>query len=103
MGTCGGAPSSFLCVARRGGGDRGRRDYPARRRVETSPSGRVHLCVILMLFQRFARPEFSGFAEAILCTAKFTASCATRGAPRCLTGKPVKGLGSALAGHDAPG
>ena len=61
MGTCGGAPSSFLCVAHRGA-DHGRRDYRTRRRVETSPSGRgVHLCVILMLFQRYDTPEFSGF------------------------------------------
>ena len=29
MGTCGGAPSSFLCVAPPRGGGRGRRDYPA--------------------------------------------------------------------------
>ena len=36
MGTCGGAPSSFLCVAA-APGDRGRRDYPAQGRVETSP------------------------------------------------------------------
>ena len=58
MGICGGAPSSFLCVAGRGGGDRGRRDYPAQRRVETFPSDRgVHSCVILMLFQRYVHAE----------------------------------------------
>ena len=63
MGTCGGAASSFLVFAGRRGGDRGRRDYPARRRVWTSPSGRVVcLCVILMLFQ--ARVPNYGFLPA---------------------------------------
>ena len=66
MGICGGAPSSFLCVARRGA-DHGRRDYPARRRVETSPSGRVVcLCVILMSFTE-QRIQHFGFQPILQC------------------------------------
>ena len=76
MGICGGAPSSFLRVAGRRGGNRGRRAYPAQRRVETFPSDRgVHSCVILMLFQRYVHAEnfrvlFAGhFASSIIAAA----------------------------------
>ena len=102
MGTCG-APSSFLCVARTAAATAAAATV-RRCPTEISPSGRfVHLWVILMLFQRFARPEFSGFAEAIL-QCQFYRPARRAGPPRCL-GKPVKGLGehSSLAGHDAPG
>ena len=51
-------PPRFLCRNARAADDRDRRDYPARGRVETSPSGRVvHLCVILMLSQRYVHAQ----------------------------------------------
>ena len=53
---CRGAPAAPAAAA----------TNPARRRLETSPNGRfVDFCVISILFQRFARPAFSGFAVAL--------------------------------------
>ena len=104
MGTCGGAPSSFLCVAGRRGGDRCRRDYPsAQASRDFSQRKSCALVPHFDIVPEVRRPEFSGFA-GINCSAK-TAVRRRAGAPRRLTGKPVKGLGehSSLAGHDAPG
>ena len=96
MGICGGAPSSFLVSQRASGGRprvRDRRDYPARGRVETSPSGRVvHLCVILVLFQRLRVQNFR-VLQAI--AVPILQSCATRG-PEVSHGQASKRFRRAL-------
>ena len=65
-------PPRFLCRNARAADGRDRRDYPARGRVETSPSGRVvHLWVILVLFRDTHAQNFR-VLQAI-CTTNFTA------------------------------